>query len=122
MATTSATVHGIIHGASAACAAIGGGLAQLPGSDNAVITPIQLAMITAIAAAHGTTIDKAAAAGVLASATAGLIGRTISQVLIGWIPLVGNAINAATAAAVTEAVGWSADAFFDKGEHQQSAA
>lgn len=67
--------HAIIHTASASAAAVGAGLAQLPGSDNAAITPIQLAM-------------------------------TVSQVLVGWIPGLGNAINASTAAALTESVGW----------------
>ena len=34
------------------------------------------------------------------------MGRAVSQVLVGWIPFVGNAINASTAAALTESVGW----------------
>lgn len=41
-----------------------------------------------------------------------MAGRGISQVLVGWIPGYGNAINATTAAAVTEAIGWAADAYF----------
>lgn len=32
--------HGIIHGASLAAAGAGAGLAQIPGSDSAVIVPI----------------------------------------------------------------------------------
>jgi uncharacterized protein (DUF697 family) len=36
----------------------------------------------------------------------------LSQALVGWIPGVGNAINAATAAALTEAIGWAADGYF----------
>lgn len=35
-----AECHAIIHAASARCAGIGAGLAQLPGSDNAAIVPI----------------------------------------------------------------------------------
>lgn len=42
----------------------------------------------------------------LATATAATVGRTASQVLIGWIPGVGNVVNACMAAAVTETVGW----------------
>ena len=34
------------------------------------------------------------------------MGRTASQVLIGWIPGVGNVINACTAATITETIGW----------------
>jgi len=35
-----------------------------------------------------------------------MVGRDISQALLGWIPDVGNAINAATAATVTGSIGW----------------
>ena len=48
------------------------------------------------------------AAEVLSTLGATLTGRTASQALVGWLPGYGNAINAATAAAVTEAVGWAA--------------
>ena len=46
--------HAIIHTASASAAAAGAGLAQLPGSDNAVITPIQLASYIATLVNGGT--------------------------------------------------------------------
>ena len=99
----------IIHSAATAAGAAGTGLAQIPGSDNAVITPIQIVMITAIAKVHGKDLDKAAAVTILASASAGIVGRTVSQFLVGWIPIAGNIINATTAFSVTEAVGWSAN-------------
>jgi uncharacterized protein (DUF697 family) len=35
-----------------------------------------------------------------------VIARTATQFVVGWIPGVGNAVNAATAAAITEAIGW----------------
>ena len=44
MATKAEKIHALIHTAAAAAAAVGGGLAQAPGSDAAVITPIQVAM------------------------------------------------------------------------------
>ncbi len=56
-----------------------GGMAQIPGSDNAVIVPIQ-----------------------------------ITIVLVGWIPFLGNAVNATTAAGVTESIGWWIADYFDK--------
>ena len=49
-----------------------------------------------------------------ASAAAATIGRTASQVLIGWIPGVGNIINATTAATLTEAIGWIMANEFEK--------
>lgn len=116
MATKNQRIHGIIHTASAACAAIGAGLAQVPGSDSLAIVPIQTGMIISIAREHGFPLDKAVAAQLLLTFTATAGGRTLSQVLVGWIPGYGNVINASTAAALTEAVGWAADAYFEKSE------
>jgi uncharacterized protein (DUF697 family) len=99
--------HGIIHTASAAAAAVGGGLAQIPGSDNAVIIPIQVAMTISLGQVFGISFTESAARAALATAATSLVGRTISQILIGWLPGVGNIINASTAAAITEATGWT---------------
>lgn len=98
--------NGIIHSASAAAAAIGGGLAQVLASDNLIITPIQLTMAVSLGKVFGITLDQSAAKAAVASAAAATVGRTASQLLIGWIPGVGNIINATTAATVTEAIGW----------------
>lgn len=97
---------GIIHSSSLAAAAVGGGLAQVPTSDNLVITPIQLTMTISLGKVFGINLDQSSAKAAIASAVAATIGRTTSQVLIGWIPGIGNIINATTAATVTEAIGW----------------
>ena len=102
-------VHTIIHSASVASAAAGAGLAQMPCSDSAVITPIQVSMIIAIGEVHNKKLTKSAALSTLTTVSAGITGRALSQLLIGWIPLFGNAINASTAFALTEAIGWAAD-------------
>jgi uncharacterized protein (DUF697 family) len=112
MPTTLQKVHGIIHTAAAASAGVGAGLAQLPGSDAPVIAGLQTAMIVAIAQEHGVGMTKTAAADLLLTFTATVAGRGLSQLLVGWIPGWGNAINAATAASFTEAVGWAAHAHF----------
>ena len=114
MATKNQKVHGIIHTASVACAGIGGGMAQVPGSDSVAIVPIQTTMILAIANEHGITLTKAAAADLLLTFAATMGGRFLSQVLVGWVPGLGNVINASTAAALTEAIGWSANAYFEE--------
>lgn len=107
--------HGIIHGASVAAGGAGAAGAQLPVADNAVITPIQIGMIIALAKVFDRNLTKEAAFAVLKGAGAAFIGRGISQVLIGWVPGVGNAINTATAAGLTEAIGWmSAAQFYDE--------
>lgn len=107
-------IHGIIHGASAAAAAAGAGLAQIPGSDSLLLMPIQAGMISAIAMVHGRKINEAAATAMIGTLGGTIVGRTISQVLVGWIPGVGNVINATTAAGLTEAIGWSAHKYFEK--------
>src|ERR1700761_7782849 len=112
MATKNQKIHGIIHAASVAAAGVGGGLAQLPGSDSVPLVAIQTGMIVAIASQHGVEITKALALDVIVSYATTTSGRFLSQLLVGWIPGVGNAINASTAAAITEAVGWAADKYF----------
>lgn len=105
-------VHAVVHAASASCAAIGAGLAQLPGSDAAAIVPLQIAMIFAIGELHGVSVTRSKAQTLLLTFPASIAGRQISQWLVGWIPGFGNAVNAATAATITEAIGWAADAYF----------
>lgn len=105
--------HAIIHTASTAAAGVGAGLAQIPGSDNAVIVPIQITMVISLAKVFGKDLDETGAAAVLSTAASSVVGRGISQVLVGWIPGIGNAINASTAAGVTEATGWTVAKIFD---------
>lgn len=105
----------IIHGASAACGGVGTGFAQIPASDNAVIVPIQIGMIIGLGSVFGLNITEAGAKSIMASAGASIAGRTVSQFLVGWIPGIGNAINTATAAGITEAIGWMAvKNFYDR--------
>jgi uncharacterized protein (DUF697 family) len=109
-------IHTIIHGAAASAAAAGAGLAQIPGSDNAIITPIQIAMIIAIGEVHDQQLSKGVALSTLSAASAGIAGRTLSQFLVGWVPGYGNAVNATTAFAITEAIGWAADKILSEQE------
>ncbi len=109
---TGIKAHLIIHGAATAAAAVGGGLAQIPASGSLVITPIQISMIIALGSLHGKALDKSSALSVLAAAYGPFVGRTVSQLLIGWIPGVGNAINAATAFVITESIGWATHNIF----------
>lgn len=117
-AAQEAQCHTIIHLAATAAAGAGAGLAQVPCSDAAVIVPIQVGMVVALAAVFDVTLTRAAAESALATKTATLIGRGIAQALVGWIPVLGNTLNAATAAGVTEAIGWSVARNFDRGAHR----
>lgn len=111
----------IIHAASVAAGAVGGGLAQIPTSDNLIITPIQLTMTVSLGKVFGINLDQSAAKAAIASATAAVVGRTAAQVIVGWIPGMGNVINAATAVTITEAVGWILAKEFEKQSLLESA-
>lgn len=104
--------NAIIHGASVAAGVVGAGLAQIPLSDNALITPIQIFMITSLGAVFHHKIIKSAAKGLLLTFATAFIGRGISELVVGWIPGLGNVINASTAATITEGVGWLAVKYF----------
>lgn len=83
---------------------------------------LQTAMIVAIATEYDCTITKANAKSLLLTLPAGYGGRAFSQYLIGWIPGYGNAINASTAMAITETIGFAANAYFSNtdNEHRTS--
>lgn len=108
--------HTIIHSAATAAGAAGAGLAQAIGSDNLVIMPVQVTMITTMGKkVFDLDITEAAAKSIIASAGASLTGRTASQFLVGWIPVIGNVINTATAAGITELIGWiAANDFYNR--------
>ncbi|MBP1560624.1 MAG: hypothetical protein J6C96_05190 [Oscillospiraceae bacterium] len=106
--------HAIIHPAATAAGAVGAGLAQLPCSDNVILVPIQIGMIVALGQVFGLEILESAAQSMLATALTSTVGRGISQALIGWIPGIGNAINASTAAGLTETIGWIIAKTFDE--------
>ena len=105
--------NGIIHTASASASLAAAGLAQIPLSDTAVITPIQITMLISLSQVFDLRISEGAAKSLVASFTASYVGRAAAQMLVGWIPGFGNVINSVTAAALTESIGWkAADHFF----------
>lgn len=108
--------HVIIHSAATTAAAVGGGLAQLPMSDSLVLVPLQITMIVSLGLVFDVHITDAAAKGIALGMVSMYVGRGLSQVLIGWIPGIGNAVNATTAAGVTEAMGWAVANKFARGE------
>jgi len=96
----------IIHGAAVLAGSVGFAGAQLPTADNVILVPIQICMIMALGAVFDKRLNESATKSALATATATLVGRGISEWLVGWIPLWGNIINATTATSVTEGIGW----------------
>ena len=108
--------HAIIHSAAGAAAACAAGLAQIPGADNGALVPIEIAMIVSLGKVFGFTVSESYAKSILMTAAATVCGRTISQILVGWLPGIGNAINAATAASMVESIGWISAEEFDTKE------
>lgn len=112
--------HAIIHSAAVAAGAVGAGLAQIPLSDNVVIMPIQIGMVASLGNVFGKNLGEMAIKGLISSAAGTVIGRSASQALLGWIPLLGNAINASTAFTITEAIGWAiANNFADEPKRKE---
>ena len=107
--------HTIIHIAATECAAIGSGLAQLPGSDALFIVPIQINMIRKLANVFDINLTETAVKSLVATSLATASGRGLSQFLVGWVPVLGNVVNATTAATITEAIGWFIAKDFESG-------
>lgn len=114
MTSTKQNVQDIIRAASFACDGIAGA-----SPDAEEIARIQTDMIMAIASEHGAVIDKAAAADLLLRFTATMQNFPVlsgRQSLVGWLPGIDNNPDDtdSTAAALTEAIGWTANSHFEQ--------
>ena len=118
MVSKNQKIHAIIHTTTVTAGGIGAGLAQIPGADMPVLTALQTAMIIAIGHEHGCEFSKASAKSLLLTFPGSYGGRALAQYLLGWLPGYGNVINASTAMAITETIGWTADAYFKNNDTQ----
>jgi uncharacterized protein (DUF697 family) len=106
----------IIHSTALAGACVGGGLAQLPGSDNLILVPLEILMVIGLGHVFHLRLRHSYRRGVIIGTTATMFGRGISEFLVGWVPVMGNAIDASTAAAIIEVLGWLVAREFEKQE------
>lgn len=95
-----------IHAAGVSAAAAASGLAQIPCSDSTILLPIQVGLAVTICGIFGVEVSRGVVKGVIYSNVMKMIGRKVTQVLFGWVPGLGNAINASTAGILTEVLGW----------------
>ncbi|WQS60885.1 DUF697 domain-containing protein [Helicobacter pylori] len=99
----------IIHVASGAAGAAG--LIPIPFSDALAIAPIQAGMIYKMNDAFGMDLDKSVGASLVAgllSVTAVVqVGRTLVNGFLKFIPVVGSVAGSATAAIITEGIGFA---------------
>lgn len=110
--------HVIIHGAASSGAATAAGMAQLPGADAPVLIGIEISMTIALGAVFGISLTESAAKSIVLANLAAYAGRGISQVLVGWIPGLGNMINAGTALTLIETMGWAIAKDFDNNKNR----
>ncbi|QQW87924.1 GTP-binding protein [Helicobacter pylori] len=99
----------IIHVASGAAGAAG--LIPIPFSDALAIAPIQVGMIYKMNDAFGVKIEESVAAslitGLLGVTAVAQVGRTLVNGFLKFIPVVGSVAGGATAAVITEGIGFA---------------
>ncbi|WQW77180.1 50S ribosome-binding GTPase [Helicobacter pylori] len=99
----------IIHVASGAAGAAG--LIPIPFSDALAIVPIQAGMIYKINDAFGmdldTSVGASLVAGLLSVTAVAQVGRTLVNGFLKFIPIVGSVAGGATAAVITEGIGFA---------------
>ncbi|WRF59867.1 50S ribosome-binding GTPase [Helicobacter pylori] len=99
----------IIHVASGAAGAVG--LIPIPFSDALAIAPIQAGMIYKMNDAFGMDLDKSVGAslvaGLLGVTAVAQVGRTLVNGFLKFIPVVGSVAGGATAAVITEGIGFA---------------
>jgi uncharacterized protein (DUF697 family) len=114
MPSTKQKVHDIIHAASFACSEADGE-SQAAEPDPVAIAPIQISMIIAIASAHGIGISDVEAAELLQTFSAPIQSGPVPvsrQAMTGWLPGIDKGTKDSKAAALTEAIGWTANSHF----------
>ncbi|WP_121288425.1 GTPase [Helicobacter pylori] len=99
----------IIHVASSAAGAVGA--IPIPFSDAFAIAPIQAGMIYKMNDAFGMDLDKSVATslitGLLSVTAVAQVGRTLVNGFLKFIPVVGSVAGGATAAIITEGIGFA---------------
>ncbi len=100
--------HVIIHSASGAAAAVGGGIIPSGTTDSIAISYVQKGMFTALGGVFGRSPEECIAHGCRKTNGARHVGRGAVSALCSCVPVAGNIVKAATAASLTEMIGWQA--------------
>ncbi|MDP4217099.1 MAG: hypothetical protein Q8927_12935 [Bacteroidota bacterium] len=96
----------IIHGTALIGALVASGLAQIPASDNAILVPLEIIMVIRLGSVFHLRLRHSYRTSLIFGTAATMIGRAVSEFLVGWIPVLGNLLDALTAFAVIEVLGW----------------
>ena len=106
----------IIQNAAGAGGLMGAGLAQLPTADRAPLTSVLVTMTRALADVFERPVGEGQARKLVDAYLDARPLRPTSQWAVGWLPLVGNAINGLTASSLAQGLGWSVVRQLDRGE------
>ena len=109
--------HWTIHAAAAEAAASAAALSQAPGADNIALAVIIGNMTIELAKVFDVSLTHSAVElgkNVLKQFAGTIAARVASQWVVGWIPFIGNAINAATMSGLVEYIGWDVAENFDE--------
>jgi uncharacterized protein (DUF697 family) len=96
----------IIHSTALIGALVASGLAQIPASDNAILVPLEIIMVIRLGSVLQVRLRHSYRTSLILTTAATMIGRGVSEFLVGWIPVLGNLLDALTAFAVIEILGW----------------
>jgi len=96
----------VIHSAAAVAGAVGF-FSPLPGTDAALISPIQAALVLKLTSVYDQRPRGAALKAAGYAAIGQIFGRGSSELLSALLPGVGNVIRSGVAVSVTEAIGWA---------------
>ena len=105
-------IRALIYSKAGVCAGIA--LVPIPVADILVLTPIQLAMVTAIGYFHGVEVTTERAAELMGVVGAGIGFREAARQLVKLVPGYGSAISAGVAFAGTVALGEVANVWFER--------
>lgn len=103
----------IIHGSAVTAAGAAAALAQVPAGDEAVLTTITLGMTGALCANYENA-SLAAFAPIASQIFGKVAGEAALKYALKWIPVAGNAANAAITFSLHETTGWALVAALEK--------
>lgn len=108
----------IIHGAATATAGSAMIMSQAPGADNIALAVAIGGMVIGLANVFDLSFGDASVetigVGILGYFSTMIATRIASQWILGWVPFLGNTVNAATMFGMVEWIGWECADAMDK--------
>ena len=99
----------IIHLSAVAAVGSAAALSQMPGADNVALVGIIGKMVINLSDVFDVSLEHSAVElgkSVLKQFAGTIAARIATQWIVGWLPFVGNAVNAATMSGLVEYIGW----------------